>query len=150
MVSVADSFEVMTAARSYKRPMDVKAARLELTNQAGTQFDPAIVRAFLNISIGRMRWMAGPLAWVFQLPFLERIPGGAAGQAAGVAARVVAGAAVFTGIAAPAAPAVGAPDTHTVAQQRVPAATAPFHAPASDGAPAGDVAPTTVTTGAPG
>src|SRR5438270_5178209 len=54
IVGVADSFEVMTAARSYKRPMDVKAAREELTNNAGTQFDPAMVRAFLNVSLGRM------------------------------------------------------------------------------------------------
>src|SRR5207248_9937661 len=57
IVAVADSFEVMTATRSYKRPMDVKAARQELTDGAGTQFDPAMVRAFLNISLGRMRWM---------------------------------------------------------------------------------------------
>src|SRR5205807_6643171 len=47
IVAVADAFEVMTAARSYKRPMDVKAARAELTDAAGSQFDPTMVRAFL-------------------------------------------------------------------------------------------------------
>ncbi len=53
IVSVADAYEVMTAMRSYKSPMPATEARKELTRCAGTQFDPAIVRAFLNISIGR-------------------------------------------------------------------------------------------------
>ena len=41
IVAVADSFEVMTAARSYKRPMSVATARRELADVAGTQLDPA-------------------------------------------------------------------------------------------------------------
>ncbi|MCU1451195.1 MAG: hypothetical protein JWP02_3365 [Acidimicrobiales bacterium] len=109
IVAVADAFEVMTAARSYKRPMDVKAARAELTAGAGSQFDPAMVRAFLNISLGRMRWMSGPLAWVAQLPFLQGLSGGA-GQVAGVATRVIAGASIFAGAVGPAATATGAPN----------------------------------------
>jgi putative nucleotidyltransferase with HDIG domain len=52
IVSVADSFEVMTAARSYKKPMSVPAARRELAACAGGQFDTAIVRAFLNVWVG--------------------------------------------------------------------------------------------------
>ncbi len=59
IVSVADSFEVMTAARSYKKPMSVPAARRELAACAGEQFDPAIVRAFLNVSLGRLWWTVG-------------------------------------------------------------------------------------------
>jgi len=59
VVAVADAFEVMTAARSHKVPMSAKAARLELTRCAGSQFDPEVVRAFLNISIGRVRWTMG-------------------------------------------------------------------------------------------
>src|SRR5438270_465170 len=133
IVAVADSFEVMTAARSYKRPMDVKAARQELTNGAGTQFDPAMVRAFLNISLGRMRWMVGPLAWVAELPFLRGIPWDAGGQVAGMAARVVAGASIFAGAVGPAATASGAPAAHP--------------APASEQASAPS---TTVASGAPG
>ncbi|TMK87083.1 MAG: HD domain-containing protein [Actinobacteria bacterium] len=126
IVAVADSFEVMTAARSYKRPMDVKAARQELTNGAGTQFDPAMVRAFLNISLGRMRWMVGPLAWVAELPFLRGIAWETGGQAAGMAARVVAGATIFAGAVGPAATASGAPNAAT---SRAPTTTVVDNAP---------------------
>jgi len=70
IVSVADAFEVMTAARSYKRPMSPAAAREELARCAGSQFDPQIVRAFFDVSLGRLRWVTGPLAWLAQLPFV--------------------------------------------------------------------------------
>jgi putative nucleotidyltransferase with HDIG domain len=135
IVAVADSFEVMTAARSYKRPMDVKAARQELTNGAGTQFDPAMVRAFLNISLGRIRWMVGPLSWVAELPFLRGIPWDAGGQVAGMAARVVAGASIFAGAVGPAATASGAPSAHPTpaSQQALAPATVTGAAPAAQG-----------------
>jgi len=121
LVGVADSFEVMTAARSYKRAMDVKTAREELTANAGTQFDPEMVRAFLNISLGRMRWVVGPLAWVAGLPFLQGIPWDVGGQVAGMAARVAAGAAIFAGAVGPAATASGAQE----ARPAPPAAEVP-------------------------
>ncbi len=70
VVSVADSFEVMTAARAYKRPMTPPAARRELARCAGSQFDPAVVRLFLNISIGRLWWTVGPASWVAVTPVL--------------------------------------------------------------------------------
>jgi putative nucleotidyltransferase with HDIG domain len=70
MVSVTDSFETMTAARPYKKPLSAAAAREELARCAGGQFDPAVVRSFLNISLGRMRWAIGPAAWLAQIPFL--------------------------------------------------------------------------------
>ncbi|CAG4910478.1 HD-GYP domain-containing protein [Acidithrix sp. C25] len=70
IVSLADAYEVMTAARSYKRPMSILEARQEVVRCAGTHFDPDVVRAFLNISIGRLRFMSGPAAWIAQLPFL--------------------------------------------------------------------------------
>jgi len=38
-------------SRPYKRPMSVAAARAELVRCAGTQFDPAVVRALLNVSM---------------------------------------------------------------------------------------------------
>src|SRR5262249_14858284 len=44
IVAVADAFDVMTAARSYKKPFPAAQARTELANNAGTQFDPMIVR----------------------------------------------------------------------------------------------------------
>ncbi len=62
IVSVADVFDVITSARSYKAPIDPKAARAEIAECSGTQFDPAVVRAFLNISLGRLRFAMGPLS----------------------------------------------------------------------------------------
>jgi HD-GYP domain-containing protein (c-di-GMP phosphodiesterase class II) len=73
IVAVADAFEVMTAVRSYKSPMSPSAARKELTRCAGTQFDPTIVRAFLNISVGRQRLVIGPLAWLFDVPIISQM-----------------------------------------------------------------------------
>jgi len=70
LVAVADSFEVMTAARAYKKPMTVPAARRELARCAGTQFDPDIVRMFLNISIGRLWWRVGATSWIAVVPVL--------------------------------------------------------------------------------
>jgi hypothetical protein len=74
VIAVTDSYEVMTATRSYKKPMSAKAAREELTRSAGSHFDPAMVRAFLSVPIGRVSWSAGPVAWLAQLPFLAQIP----------------------------------------------------------------------------
>ncbi|MEL6893665.1 MAG: HD-GYP domain-containing protein, partial [Actinomycetota bacterium] len=71
IVSVADTYDVMTSARSYKAPMPAAEARAELARCSGTQFDPVVVRAFLNISLGRLRLMAGPLAWLTQLALFE-------------------------------------------------------------------------------
>jgi HD domain-containing protein len=84
LVSVADSFEVMTAARSYKRPMTPTAARRELQRCAGKQFDPQVVRAFFGISVGRLWWTVGPTSWIAQIPFMLGI-GRTGGQAITVA-----------------------------------------------------------------
>ena len=73
LVAVADAYEVMTAARPYKRPMAADAARRELVAGAGGQFDPAMVRAFLNLSLGRLRTAAGLFGWLGQLPFVWRV-----------------------------------------------------------------------------
>jgi len=73
IVAVADAFEVMTAPRSYRRAVGALAARQELARFAGTQFDPAIVRAFLSISISRLRGAMGPLAFLAPLPSAWRL-----------------------------------------------------------------------------
>ncbi|MBJ7609312.1 MAG: HD domain-containing protein [Candidatus Dormibacteraeota bacterium] len=78
IVSLADSFEVMTAPRSYKRPMSVVAAREELVRVAGTQLDPTAVRAFLNISVGRLWRAVGLGAWLAQFPLVARLTSTAA------------------------------------------------------------------------
>ncbi|MGE3835457.1 MAG: HD domain-containing phosphohydrolase [Acidimicrobiia bacterium] len=69
IVAVADAYDCMTSARSYKRPLPAEQARFELARNAGTQFDEDVVRAFLAISIARLRLVAGPLAWLSQLSF---------------------------------------------------------------------------------
>jgi len=73
IVSVADAYDTMTAARSYKRPMSVRAAREELAKCAGQQFDPAVVRAFFAISLPRLVWRTGPLSYLAQSPFLSPV-----------------------------------------------------------------------------
>jgi putative nucleotidyltransferase with HDIG domain len=74
IVAVADVFDVMTSARSYKPPGDPATARDEIARCAGGQFDPRVVRAFLSISLGRLRLAMGPLSWLAQAPVLGRIP----------------------------------------------------------------------------
>jgi HD-GYP domain-containing protein (c-di-GMP phosphodiesterase class II) len=93
IVAVADSFDVMTSARSYKKPFPPAQARVELTDNAGTQFDPVVVRAFLEISIGDLRRVMGPIAWLATVPELLRLgvssalaPVHSAAATAGVAA----------------------------------------------------------------
>lgn len=106
IVSVADSFDVMTAIRSYKKRMPASAAREELVRCAGTQFDPVVVRAFLRVSLGRLRILMGPLAWIAEQPFLAgvgqagarvAVAGGRVGASV-AAAGAVAGAAVSGGM----------------------------------------------------
>jgi HD-GYP domain-containing protein (c-di-GMP phosphodiesterase class II) len=70
MVAVADSYEVMTAVRPYRKPIGVSAAREELVKCSGGQFDPVVVRAFLNISLGRLWRVVGLGSWIAQLPLL--------------------------------------------------------------------------------
>ena len=71
VVAVADSFEVMTASRAYKRPMTVPAARRELTQVWRRPVSiREIVRLFLNISIGRLWWTVGPASWIAVTPVM--------------------------------------------------------------------------------
>lgn len=89
IVSVADVFDVITSARSYKDPRTAVEAREELTRCSGTQFDPTVVRAFFNVGLGRLRLVMGPLSWISQVPLLRNIPTGPlAGAAASIAAAV--------------------------------------------------------------
>jgi diguanylate cyclase (GGDEF)-like protein len=47
IVAVCDAYEAMTADRPYRKALPHRVAREELLTNAGTQFDPAVVRAFL-------------------------------------------------------------------------------------------------------
>lgn len=74
IVAVADAYDVMTSARSYKKPLSAVVARREVTDCAGSQFDPAVVRAFLAIGIGRLNTVVGPLGWIGSAANLMQVP----------------------------------------------------------------------------
>ena len=48
IITVADAFDAMTSSRSYKQPMSIKMALLELKRCVGTHFEPSIVCVFLD------------------------------------------------------------------------------------------------------
>jgi hypothetical protein len=73
ILAIADAYEVMTAARAYKVPMSAAAARKELVSSSGTHFDPALVRAFMGISLGALWWTTGVAALLAQIPLLGRV-----------------------------------------------------------------------------
>ncbi|HEY0519770.1 MAG TPA: Ig-like domain-containing protein, partial [Ilumatobacteraceae bacterium] len=98
IVAVADAFDVMTSVRSYKKAMTPEAARAELLRCAGTQFDANVVRAFLNISVGKLRIVMGPLSWLAQAPALGNVPIGTAAITA-ASSLVSVGMAVAAGLA---------------------------------------------------
>jgi putative nucleotidyltransferase with HDIG domain len=140
LVAVADVFDVITAARSYKKPMTIQEARLEITRCAGSQFDPEIVRSFLQISIGDLRKAMGPLSWLAQLAIFGRI-------AAAPAASTLAGSMLaLTGLGlGPVTSVYSEPNVgHTPTEQH-----AGIEGPSQSGAPTetvpGDDLPTTAT-----
>lgn len=49
ILSVVDSYDAMTSRRPYREPMPVEQARAELQHCAGSQFDPNVVQAFLQV-----------------------------------------------------------------------------------------------------
>ncbi|MDH4143754.1 MAG: HD-GYP domain-containing protein, partial [Acidimicrobiia bacterium] len=86
IVAVADAYDVMTSTRAYKRPLSRMAARAELMRGSGSQFDPRVVRATLNASIGSMHWSAAVVTWLSQLQLLAtQVPAASAAITASVA-----------------------------------------------------------------
>ncbi len=67
IVAVADTYDVMTSVRSYKKAMSPTVAKAELAACSGGQFDPEIVRHFLAVSLRRIR-IAVPFTWLGSLP----------------------------------------------------------------------------------
>lgn len=49
ILAVADAYEAMTSDRAYRGSIGHDAARAELQRHAGTQFDPHVVAAFLDV-----------------------------------------------------------------------------------------------------
>ena len=59
IVSACDAYNAMTTDRSYRKALPVEVAARELRANAGTQFDPAVVGALLDV-VGAP---PEPLAW---------------------------------------------------------------------------------------
>jgi diguanylate cyclase (GGDEF)-like protein len=49
VIAVCDAFDAMTSERSYSNPISVADALAELQRCSGTQFDPHVVRVFLEV-----------------------------------------------------------------------------------------------------
>jgi hypothetical protein len=90
----------MTAARAYKRPVSRPAALAELVRFSGTQFDPVVVRAMVDIGVPHLRRAQGVLAWLSDLPLVATGSVPAATVARVVGAGALATTAVAGGVVA--------------------------------------------------
>ncbi len=103
IVSVADAYDVMTAARAYKRPVSRAAALQELIRFSGTQFDPQVVRAMVAVGAPRLRRAQGAVAWLADIPLVAgAVPASTLARVVGASA--LATSAVTTGATAMALP----------------------------------------------
>jgi HD-GYP domain-containing protein (c-di-GMP phosphodiesterase class II) len=70
IIAVADAYQAMTAARPYRAAMTTKEAMRELRANAGTQFNPVVVEAFISCVVGERRravhGLAGSSQQIFQ------------------------------------------------------------------------------------
>lgn len=123
IVAVADAYEVMTAIRSYKKGMPAEEARAELTRCAGTHFDPSLVRSFLNISLGDLRSVIGPLAWIAEVP-AARAMANAPVQVGAAATQLVTVLAAVAGLTLGGSPALAQPEV-AIGPTGEPAAVSP-------------------------
>jgi hypothetical protein len=153
IVAIADVYDVITSARSYKEPAAATEARAEIVRCSGTQFDPRLVRAFVGISLGRMRLVLGPISWLTHAPLLARMPltpsiATALGGLAVLTSATALGTMAPKGLAEAGAPAaaliVHSPRTSqgtNVAQPRHLAAPAPSDLPVAPDAETADLSP---------
>jgi len=70
LLAIADSFDAMTSDRPYRRALPLEVAIKELTDNAGTQFDPELVPHFVEILE----------SGTFKFPNLRSISTGEGGQ----------------------------------------------------------------------
>ena len=92
ITAVADAYDVISSARSYKKPMSAKDARAELVRSSGTHFDPAVVRAALQVGMretGRANFLGSLLEQPFIVQSASAVPSAAATVAAVAVATVV-------------------------------------------------------------
>ena len=50
IVSIADAYDAMTSDRAYRKALSHKEALLEISSNAGKQFDPELARSFVEIA----------------------------------------------------------------------------------------------------
>ena len=50
IITIADAYDAMTSQRPYRKPLTCDEAIAAIKNGSGTQFDPAVVNAFLSIA----------------------------------------------------------------------------------------------------
>lgn len=104
LVAVADAFETMTAGRPYRPALTAQQAREELVACAGNQFDPQVVRAFLNLSLPRAPWAFALVAWLAQLPLMAKLKAAPDSAVRGAATAVGVAAMAVTGLVSPSSP----------------------------------------------
>jgi HD-GYP domain-containing protein (c-di-GMP phosphodiesterase class II) len=59
IIAVADSFDAMTTLRPYRAVLTPEQSRQEILSGSGSQYDPAVVEAFLRA------WSAGRIEQIF-------------------------------------------------------------------------------------
>jgi hypothetical protein len=146
VVAVADAYDVMTAARAYKKAIGRAAALRELVDCSGGQFDPAVVRALLATPRRQLMLVMGPLSWVVGLPLIGQANAVLAAAAAPVGVAGVAGAAVTAGAMWGPTPPPMHPPTPAAAAHVVSAPATPSATGATTPAPASTAGPKSTTT----
>ncbi len=75
IISVCDTYDVMTSRDSYRRPVSSEAAIVELRRVAGSQLDPMVVEAFIQmIETGRVAFRhADEADFELELAFERRV-----------------------------------------------------------------------------
>ena len=136
ITAIADAFDVMTHARSYKEPLPIPLAREELMSNAGTHFDPDLVAAFVRIGDEDLRAIRGWSATIAGVAVAGSRVATVGSQAAVIVA-TVAGAGVSSAVAPELPPPAIAFEA--------PATTQPPPIPTTT-APTTTMPPTTTTT----
>jgi hypothetical protein len=144
ITAVADAFDVITSKRSYKERISDEAARQELVSCSGGQFDPKVVRAFLQAGVRKPRTL-GLFSWILELQSIRSAISYAGSAPAIVASTAVIGLAAVTSGVTPEPPATIAfvETTNTLEASEEPSTTT-IGPPASTSVPS-----STATTGSP-
>lgn len=71
--SIADTFDAMTSIRPYRRARSVNEAVKEIRNQAGKQFCPQCVAAFLKIPNSELMEIRRGLVGMDEMAFMHRV-----------------------------------------------------------------------------